>query len=121
MDGPDQSKPWVIIAVKSEGITPGFTIRDARDDVYFIKFDPPKYPQLATSTEVIVTKFFYAFGYHVPENFLSRIRRDHLQISPEARLEDRLTTGSEPGEDCQRAFVAKKNRNKTCVREKAPW
>ncbi len=88
VDGPDQSKPWVIIAVKSEGITPGFTIRDARDDVYFIKFDPPKYPQLATSTEVIVTKFFYAFGYHVPENFLSRIRRDHLQISPEARLED---------------------------------
>ncbi len=88
VDGPDQSEPWVIIAVKSEGITPGFTIRDSRDDVYFIKFDPPKHPQLATSTEVIVTKFFYAFGYHVPENYLSRIRRDNLQISPEARLED---------------------------------
>ncbi len=88
VDGPDRSVPWVIIAVKSEGITPGFTIRDGRDDVYFIKFDPPKYPQLATSTEVISTKFFHAFGYHVPENYLSFIRREELRISPEARLED---------------------------------
>ena len=31
VDGPDRSEPWVIIAVKSEGITPGFTIRDGRD------------------------------------------------------------------------------------------
>ncbi|MCZ6769384.1 MAG: hypothetical protein O7D93_09080 [Acidobacteria bacterium] len=88
VDGPDRSVPWVIIAVKSEGITPGFTIRDGRDDVYFIKFDPPKYPQLATSTEVISTKFFHAFGYHVPENYLSFIRREELRIAPEARLED---------------------------------
>jgi len=87
-DGPDQSQPWVIIAVKSEGITPGFTIRDGRGDVYFIKFDPPKHPQLATSTEVIATKFFYAFGYQVPENSLALIRREELQISPNARLED---------------------------------
>ena len=57
-EGPDTSEPWVIIAVKSEGITPGFTIRAGKDEVYFIKFDPPRYPQLATSTEVIATKFF---------------------------------------------------------------
>lgn len=88
LDGPDRSEPWVIIDVKSEGITPGFTIRDGKDQVYFIKFDPPKYPQLATSTEVIATKFFYAFGYNVAENYLSFIRRQDLRISPDARLED---------------------------------
>ena len=88
VDGPDPSDPWVIIDVKSEGITPGFTIRDGKDEVYFVKFDPPKYPQLATSTEVIATKFFYAFGYNVAENYLSFIRRQDLRISPDARLED---------------------------------
>ena len=88
LDGPGRSEPWVIIDVKSEGITPDFTIRDGRDEVYFIKFDPPDYPQLATSTEVIATKFFYAFGYNVAENYLSFIRRQDLRISPDARLED---------------------------------
>ena len=88
LEGPDQSQPWTIIAVKAEGVTPGFTIRDNRGDVYFIKFDPPDHPQLATSTEVIATKFFHAFGYHVPENYLSLIRREELRISTEARLED---------------------------------
>ena len=88
LEGPDQSRPWTIIAVKAEGITPGFTIRDNRGDVYFIKFDPPDHPQLATSTEVIATKFFHAFGYHVPENYLSFIRREDLQISTDAHLED---------------------------------
>ncbi len=88
LDGPDPSEPWVIIEVKSEGITPGFTIRDGKGEVYFVKFDPPKYPQLATSTEVIATKFFHAFGYNVAENYLSFIRRQDLRISPDARLED---------------------------------
>ena len=88
LDGPDQSRPWNIIAVKAEGITPGFTVRDGRGDVYFIKFDPPDHPQLATSTEVIATKFFHAFGYHVPENYLALIRREDLRISTDAQLED---------------------------------
>ncbi|MDA2937757.1 hypothetical protein MYX75_05775 [Acidobacteria bacterium AH-259-A15] len=83
VDGPDRSGPWLILGVKSEGVTPGFTIRDVRDDIYFIKFDPLKHPQLTTSTEVIATKFFYAFGYNVPENYLSFIRRQDLVISPD--------------------------------------
>ena len=78
--GPDQSKPWAVIGMKSQGITPGFTIRDGRKDTYFIKFDPPHHPQLSTSTEVISTKFFHAFGYHVPENYLAHIQRRDLVI-----------------------------------------
>lgn len=88
LDGPDMSTPWSIIAAKTQGITPGFTIRDGRGDVYFVKFDPRAHPQLATSTEVIVTKFFHAFGYNVPENYLVFIRPDDLVISPDARLTD---------------------------------
>src|SRR5215471_7718173 len=39
-DGPATNQPWVIISAKTEGVTPGFRIRDARGDIYFIKFDP---------------------------------------------------------------------------------
>ena len=87
-EGPDRSRSWVIVGVKVQGVTPGFTIRDGRDDTYFIKFDPPKHPQLTTASEVIVTKFFHAFGYNVPENHLSLMSRGELTISPNARLED---------------------------------
>jgi hypothetical protein len=86
--GPDLSRPLRIIAAKTQGITPGFTVQDARGAVYFVKFDPPRHPQLATSAEVIATHFFYAFGYRVPENYLAMIRREDLEISPDARLQD---------------------------------
>ena len=75
--GPDMSEPWTIIGAKTEGVTPGFRIRDARGGVYFIKFDPLHWPQMATSTEVIGTKFFYAFGYNTPENYLAYWKPDY--------------------------------------------
>ena len=87
-DGPDTSGPWVVTRAKSEGISPGFTIKDARGDTYFIKFDPLKHAQLATSAEVICTKFFHAFGYNVPENYLASLRPEMLQVSPEATMTD---------------------------------
>ncbi|RPI28003.1 MAG: hypothetical protein EHM61_06560 [Acidobacteria bacterium] len=86
--GPDMSKPWVIVRGKTQGITPGFTIVDGRGDTYFIKFDPPGYAQLATSAEVISTKFFHAFGYNVPEYYLARIRRENVTIGTDAKLTD---------------------------------
>lgn len=90
--GPNQStgpdRPWVIVAAKVQGVTPGFTIRDGDGDIYFIKMDPPRLPQLATSTEVIATKFFHAFGYHVPENYLGAVQRTDLTIAPDTLLID---------------------------------
>lgn len=91
-EGPDVSQPWKIIKVKKEGVSPGFTIRDARSDVYFIKFDPPSNPQMATSTEVICTKFFHAFGYNVPENYLLHVKREQLEIEPGVTIGSKGTT-----------------------------
>jgi hypothetical protein len=88
LDGPDMTEPWSIVGAKTEGVTPGFTIRDGRGEVFFVKFDPPDYPQLMTATEVIATKFFYAFGYNVPENYSVFIQRDDLRISSDAQLTD---------------------------------
>lgn len=85
-EGPDLSQTWVIIGAKTEGVTPGFRIRDGRGDVYFIKFDPLYLPQMATSAEVIGTKFFYAFGYNVPENYLTYWRPVY-QIDSEAEVQ----------------------------------
>ena len=83
-DGP--RRPFRIISVKDEGRSPGFWIRDSRDDVYIMKFDPLGHYQLATSTEVVATKFFHAFGYNVPENYLTHFYPHDLQISPQAKV-----------------------------------
>jgi hypothetical protein len=80
---------WTVIGAKSEGITPGLTIRDATGQVYFIKFDPPSNPEMSSGAEIISTKFFYAFGYHTPENYVATLRRESLVIAPGTRYTDK--------------------------------
>ena len=84
--GPDLDSPVTVIAAKSGGITPGFTIRDSRGEVYFIKLDPQDWPNLSTAADVIGAKFFHAFGYNVPDNYVGYLRRDQLRIAPGTRL-----------------------------------
>jgi hypothetical protein len=84
--GPDTSGSITVIAAKSGGITPGFTIRDPRGEVFFVKFDPAANPNLSTAADVIGTKLFHAFGYHVPENYVAYLRRDQLVVAPDARV-----------------------------------
>ena len=88
--GPSSDGPWIVIGAKTEGITPGFRIRDSRGDVYFIKFDPPQNPEMATAAEVISTKFFYAMGYNVPENYIAFFTRQQLRADPKATITDGL-------------------------------
>ncbi len=80
--GPDLSAPLTVVAAKTAGISPGFTVRDSRGDVYFMKFDPQSYPNLSTAVDVIASKFFYAMGYNVPENYIAYIDPGNLQIEP---------------------------------------
>ena len=60
--GPCTDGPWVVVDAKTEGVTPGFRIRDARGDVYFIKFDPLDYPELSTAAEVILVGTWFSFS-----------------------------------------------------------
>jgi len=85
-DGPSNSSTWKVIEGKTEGITPGFRIRDSRGDVYVIKFDPPDNPEMATAAEIISTKLFFAAGYNVPENHLVFFTRENLVVDPPRRL-----------------------------------
>jgi hypothetical protein len=79
---------WTVTGRKSEGVTPGFTIKDSTGEIYWIKFDPKGFPEMASGAEVISTKFFHAFGYNVPENYIATFRRESLAIAPEATMKD---------------------------------
>ena len=71
---------WTVSSSKTDGISPGFTIRDSTGQLWFLKFDPPGYRAMATGTEVVVTKLMWALGYHVPENFVAFMRREQLEV-----------------------------------------
>ena len=82
--GPGNSHPpqgmLVIIGAKSDGVTPGFTVRDETGREYLLKFDPPAYPELASGADVIGSKILYALGYNTPENYVLRFRPERLVI-----------------------------------------
>lgn len=76
---------WTVLGAKNDGVMPGFTVRDSAGQVWFIKFDPPGYPAMATGTEVVVARLFWALGYNVPETHLATLRPEELTIGEEAR------------------------------------
>ncbi len=89
--GPDESDgpakgTWTVISAKSDGVTPGFTIRDEQGQVWFLKFDPPGYPGMATGAEVVSTKLLWALGYNVPQNHITHLDPASLSIDPKATL-----------------------------------
>lgn len=78
--------PFVIMGAKTEGITPGFRMRDAQGRIYFVKPDPVNNPQLATGAEVMGSKFFHAIGYNTAENYIVRISKSDWTIDKEAQI-----------------------------------
>ena len=84
-DGPSPG-PWTVISAKSDGITPGFTIRDSSNGLWFIKFDPPGWPGMSTGTEVVAAKLFWAVGYHVVEYHIAQLVPSNLRIGAETKI-----------------------------------
>jgi hypothetical protein len=93
--GPGQSQQppadgkWRIVGAKTEGVTPGFTIRDANEQLFFIKFDPLSNPEMASSCDAIVSRIFHALGYHVPQNDIIHITPSQLVIGPDVMVSDK--------------------------------
>ncbi|MGA2607927.1 MAG: hypothetical protein ABSH01_10795 [Terriglobia bacterium] len=79
--------PFTVIGVKTEGITPGFQMSDAKGRLYFVKPDPVSNPEMATAADVIGARFFYALGYYTPQNYLVYLRRSDLKVSPRATVD----------------------------------
>lgn len=87
VDGPAPGV-WTVVGRPAGGITPKFTIKDARGDRYIFKLDPVHLPELPSSVEVISTKIFHALGYNVPEDFIFYVDRARLKVDPEAEWTD---------------------------------
>ena len=87
-NAPATDGPLKVIAAKTEGVTPGFTIEDARGRRFVVKFDPLTNPEMASAADVISSKFFYALGYHVPENYILYFQKQRLTVSPNATITD---------------------------------
>src|SRR5262245_50026828 len=84
--------PWLVTKCKADGIMPGFQIRDRKGDSYLLKFDPPGNLEMSTAADVIASKFLYAAGYNVPENFI--VTFDEQILVP---ADDLVCTGSQGG------------------------
>jgi hypothetical protein len=85
---PDTSGPWRIVSAKSEGVTPGFNIRDASGQTFLIKFDPAGYLGLTTGAGVISARIFWAAGYNVPQDRVVTFRREQLVLAPGVKIRE---------------------------------
>ncbi|MCA9757395.1 MAG: hypothetical protein KDA27_16445 [Candidatus Eisenbacteria bacterium] len=90
--GPDRSGPWTIVSAKTQGVTPGFNIKDAKGDTYLIKFDPKGYLGMTTCAGVVCGKILHDAGYNVPEDVTVRFRRSDLVLGDGVKI--KLADGS---------------------------
>ena len=84
--GPDTTGALEIISAKVQGVSPGFNIRDARGDVYVVKFDPKGFLHMSSAAGVISNRLLYAAGYHVPEDFVFVFSRSKLAVAEGATI-----------------------------------
>jgi hypothetical protein len=87
IDGPAAGK-WTIIRPKTAGAAPGFTVRDAQNNVWFLSMDARGYPIAATAANMVATRLFWALGYNQVEAYLTTIRPENLAI------DDKVTVAS---------------------------
>ncbi len=81
---------WQVTRAKTQGVTPGFFIRDANGDRFILKFDPPGNPEMATGAGVVANYLFWAAGYNVPNDVIVTFRRDSLDVATGAQVTDPL-------------------------------
>jgi len=78
--------PYTVVAAKTEGVSTGFRIHDARGLLYFVKGDPPANPEMATAADVMGALFLYAAGYNVPENYILVGHREDFRLAKDAKI-----------------------------------
>lgn len=86
--GPDRSGPWTVVRAKTEGVTPGFNIKDSRGDVWVVKFDAPGCLGMTTGAGAISVRILHAAGYYVPEDVVVTFRRDDLVLGDGVKIKE---------------------------------
>jgi hypothetical protein len=85
LDGPAPGT-WTLIRPKSAGVSPGFTVRDEKGEVWFLTFDPRGYPVASTAAIQVASRLFWALGYYQVESYLATLRPDDLVIADSAAI-----------------------------------
>ena len=80
---------WTVSKLKDQGVTPGFQMKDAKGDLYFVKFDLPSNPELTTSLDVMGSLLYWAAGFNVPQNTIAFFHPDSLAFDEEASYTDK--------------------------------
>ncbi|HYO45784.1 MAG TPA: hypothetical protein VEY33_03765 [Gemmatimonadota bacterium] len=62
--------PLTVTSIKSEGVSPGFNVKDATGQRWIFKFDPPEFHEISSGAELVATNLFWAAGYYTPENYV---------------------------------------------------
>ncbi|HEV8380861.1 MAG TPA: hypothetical protein VGQ29_04710 [Gemmatimonadales bacterium] len=83
--GPDTSTPWTVVGWRRAGTLPVLTIRDAAAREYWLTFDAPEFPEVATTAAIVAARLYWATGYHVPTVSLVRFDPEHqLAAAPDS-------------------------------------
>jgi hypothetical protein len=80
----------IVTSAKTQGVTPGFFIKDSNGDRFILKFDPMDFPEMATGADVVCSYLYWAAGYNVPDNTIFLFREEDVTFEPGARYTDPL-------------------------------
>ena len=80
-DRPPLPGPWTVVSAKTEGLTPGFQIKDSGGERSLLKLDPKKHPEMASAADFLGAKLFHALGYNTPQNYIVHFRPEDLEIA----------------------------------------
>ena len=75
---------WSLVSRKLAGVAPGFTMRDSRNELWFVSFDAARHPEAATSAIIVANKIFWTLGYWQVENYLVSVNPEQILISDKA-------------------------------------
>ncbi|HEY1907080.1 MAG TPA: hypothetical protein VGG91_13625 [Myxococcaceae bacterium] len=79
---PETELPWTVIGAKLEGQTPGFRIRTAKGRVYFLEFDFPRQPELASIAGVFGSRVYFAAGFNAVCDRVAFFREEDMVVPP---------------------------------------
>ncbi|MDZ4799240.1 MAG: hypothetical protein SGI92_13840 [Bryobacteraceae bacterium] len=85
---PSMNGRWEVTSAKTEGVTPGFTVKDSTGRRYQLKFDVAQAHELGTGADVMGSKFYWAFGYWVPQNFIVYFPLEQLVVGKGTKFID---------------------------------
>ncbi len=83
-DGP--AGKWTIVRAKTAGAAPGFTVRDEKDNLWFVSMDAKGYPIAATAANMVATRLFWALGYYQVEAHITTVRPENVVIGDDVTV-----------------------------------